>query len=402
MAKRKAPSPSPSGSGSDNVAVAQPQRNVRQKLLHLAPRPTPAGSPFRTVDFVSIPRGEQPSQDELSVTVEDTQQPYYERPLIVSGKRLRTQNSQRRTLRDLWGLAQPSEEHPSYSAPVQQAEIVDLTIDTPEPPALPAAQSLRSATGGADEESSEDLSGSSSRRPRRSMARQSYVEQVVDDGDAIVYEKSSSSRRSGRFTKAPTRESDCEDEASEHELEIESEEESQVEESEPESAESMDEGYDSGVKLKGKNTIKKTNSMTKSTAPTVQGFSKTGRRTGKITATEMGKLLGREAGEPKGLDTGLPPLSSIDDIFKDITTKALDIGLREILQQTNRQPLRVATMCSGTESPVLALDMVQDALKSLGEPGLQVDHLFSAEIVPYKQAYIERNFQPKIIFRDIT
>jgi hypothetical protein len=37
------------------------------------------------------------------------------------------------------------------------------------------------------------------------------------------------------------------------------------------------------------------------------------------------------------------------------------------------------------------------------EHGLQFefDHLFSAEIVPFKQAYIERNFAPPIIFRDI-
>lgn len=32
---------------------------------------------------------------------------------------------------------------------------------------------------------------------------------------------------------------------------------------------------------------------------------------------------------------------------------------------------------------------------------LQVEHQFSAEIVPFKQAYIERNFHPKILFRDI-
>lgn len=31
----------------------------------------------------------------------------------------------------------------------------------------------------------------------------------------------------------------------------------------------------------------------------------------------------------------------------------------------------------------------------------EIDHLFSAEIVPFKQAYIERNFSPPIIFRDI-
>ena len=35
--------------------------------------------------------------------------------------------------------------------------------------------------------------------------------------------------------------------------------------------------------------------------------------------------------------------------------------------------------------------------------GLKLDyeHVFSAEIVPYKQAYIERNFSPPLIFRDI-
>ncbi len=27
--------------------------------------------------------------------------------------------------------------------------------------------------------------------------------------------------------------------------------------------------------------------------------------------------------------------------------------------------------------------------------------MFSAEIVPFKQAYIERNFSPPVIFRDI-
>lgn len=32
---------------------------------------------------------------------------------------------------------------------------------------------------------------------------------------------------------------------------------------------------------------------------------------------------------------------------------------------------------------------------------LQVKHEFSAEIVPFKQAYIERNFKPNILFRDI-
>jgi site-specific DNA-cytosine methylase len=32
---------------------------------------------------------------------------------------------------------------------------------------------------------------------------------------------------------------------------------------------------------------------------------------------------------------------------------------------------------------------------------LQVEHVFSCEIEPFKQAYIERNFHPPVLFRDI-
>lgn len=35
-----------------------------------------------------------------------------------------------------------------------------------------------------------------------------------------------------------------------------------------------------------------------------------------------------------------------------------------------------------------------------GKP-LEVEHVFSCEIEPFKQAYIERNFSPPILFRDV-
>lgn len=202
-----------------------------------------------------------------------------------------------------------------------------------------------------------------------------YVPEAGDDDDDIfVHKKSSTRRSSGRATKATaTYESDFEDEASEHESEIEIDEEFQVEDSEPESAGDTEEGYDSGVKLNGKKTNKKSNGTVKTAASTKQG--KTGKGSDNKKSVEMDDQLKRTPDEPKGLDTGLPPLSKIDDIFEDVTAKALAMGLREFLQKTNSQPLRVATMCSGTESPLLALEMVQDALRSLGEPELQVDHL---------------------------
>jgi site-specific DNA-cytosine methylase len=107
------------------------------------------------------------------------------------------------------------------------------------------------------------------------------------------------------------------------------------------------------------------------------------------------------ANERRGLDLNLPPLSTIPDIFEDITLKALDLGLRQVLEMFGDRPLRVGTMCSGTESPLLALRLVSSCLKKLGEAGLEVDHKFSAEIEAFKQAYIERNFHPPLLFRDV-
>ncbi|KXT14985.1 hypothetical protein AC579_7740 [Pseudocercospora musae] len=104
----------------------------------------------------------------------------------------------------------------------------------------------------------------------------------------------------------------------------------------------------------------------------------------------------------QGPELSLPPIFNIDDIFEDLTSRALALGFDRTVHALFNRPIRVATMCSGTESPLLALGMIGDALKSLDHTPLSIEHLFSAEIVPYKQAYIERNFHPPMIFRDIT
>ena len=40
-------------------------------------------------------------------------------------------------------------------------------------------------------------------------------------------------------------------------------------------------------------------------------------------------------------------------------------------------------------------------LKTNHSINITVEHKFSAEIEPFKQAYIERNFHPPVLFRDI-
>ena len=63
--------------------------------------------------------------------------------------------------------------------------------------------------------------------------------------------------------------------------------------------------------------------------------------------------------------------------------------------------MRVATMCSGTESPLLAFNLITYYIPEHFGVSLDWEHVFSCEIKPFKQAYIERNFQLPILFRDV-
>ncbi|KAI9846132.1 MAG: hypothetical protein M1838_001391 [Thelocarpon superellum] len=102
-----------------------------------------------------------------------------------------------------------------------------------------------------------------------------------------------------------------------------------------------------------------------------------------------------------GIREELPPMHDIGEIFEDLTRAAREQGLMKAVEHLRSNKLKVATMCSGTESPILALQLVNESLNKLEGRTLDFEHQFSAEIVPYKQAYIERNFSPPIIFRDI-
>lgn len=129
--------------------------------------------------------------------------------------------------------------------------------------------------------------------------------------------------------------------------------------------------------------------------------------------------------QPYTVGDDLPIISEPQLMFDDMVQRNLleenDKGatmLLGLLKKLKSRPLRVATMCSGTESPVLALDMIQKSIRDVcrdhpdkfgtlasDKAGFdqifQLEHVFSCEIEPYKQAYIERNFHPPLLFRDI-
>lgn len=98
-------------------------------------------------------------------------------------------------------------------------------------------------------------------------------------------------------------------------------------------------------------------------------------------------------------ESDLPPIYDIPTIFSDIVKRIPKI--KDVAVHIAGRKLRVATMCSGTESPLLALELIQKSLSSEHGVEIDVEHVFSCEIEPFKQAYIERNFQPPLLFRDV-
>ena len=119
-----------------------------------------------------------------------------------------------------------------------------------------------------------------------------------------------------------------------------------------------------------------------------------------------------------GINDMIEPLANIDAFFRDMTEKAVANNIAGLRDRLNNRPLKIATMCSGTEAVLLGLEEVRKSksspailykkdltvsdLASNHKIDLFFQHVFSAEIVAFKQAYIERNFGPPILFRDIT
>lgn len=61
------------------------------------------------------------------------------------------------------------------------------------------------------------------------------------------------------------------------------------------------------------------------------------------------------------IDYGLRPLYNIDDIFHDLVLRALEIPeMAEALERLFELWFHVGTMCSGTESPILALNKIDN------------------------------------------
>ena len=106
--------------------------------------------------------------------------------------------------------------------------------------------------------------------------------------------------------------------------------------------------------------------------------------------------------EKAGLDRSLPPITSSQQFFRTLVTGPAKEDTKELAEHGGFH-LRVGTMCSGTDSPILGLDILNkefigqdDEHRSL----IEVEHVYSVELVPAKQYFIHRNMDTTV-FQDV-
>lgn len=147
------------------------------------------------------------------------------------------------------------------------------------------------------------------------------------------------------------------------------------------------------------------------------------------SASPPRKAIGKKRGDDASKDwtslafkmatkPDLPPLNTTEDFSIELMEKLILEGFHKVTDRLNGRPLRVGTACSGTEAPILFLNILSEGnisrksvfftidfpnlgLKKRGL-NLEIEHVFSIEIEPWKQTYIRRNFPGVVILRDIT
>ncbi|KAK5711670.1 hypothetical protein LTR17_018305 [Elasticomyces elasticus] len=407
--KRKATEkPQNDGSDSDTIAVA-PARNGNISASKPGRSPlieVPNNKRQRVLDRVVIPVHDGVMSD-AAVTPHSRSPASVEGETEAGAERVAstkpTSKSARAKKEDKSGLVQGSlSKMWGSSAPKSSPGTLNTAAKTPVSQSKPQTSS-RGPKPAVDRVESKKAAEkkTSDHRPRRSTAPVTFVsspalEASSDEEDEDEPVRSATRARGG--AKPQRRNNDDDDDFGEKEQSSSGEEEEELEEEQSDvemsdavsDASASDEEPQVAKDKKGK-AVKGKKMDVKSE---VDGKKK------KASSKMMTNLTVKRT--VKGLDLSLPPLSDASEMFADLTANALKLGLDEVTKHLSGRRIRVATMCSGTESPLLALQMVHDVLRDMDLETIQVEHIFSAEIVPYKQAYIERNFAPPIIFRDIT
>lgn len=86
-----------------------------------------------------------------------------------------------------------------------------------------------------------------------------------------------------------------------------------------------------------------------------------------------------------------------------------DEELSALKQRWSSSPLRIGTVCSGTDAPILALGSLFSILNNndndgdgTNRNGVQMEHVFSCENVKFKRDFILETTNPPLVFNDVT
>jgi site-specific DNA-cytosine methylase len=97
-------------------------------------------------------------------------------------------------------------------------------------------------------------------------------------------------------------------------------------------------------------------------------------------------------------DINLAPV----EVLKKQAVKMLPLIKNALKHGDFPAPLRLQTACSGTDAPAIACQMFSEMYEQLDGFDLNVKHVMSCEIEPFKQAYLARNFEGVKLFADVA
>ena len=88
-------------------------------------------------------------------------------------------------------------------------------------------------------------------------------------------------------------------------------------------------------------------------------------------------------------------------------TRLVEVLSTDEVESINKQwstapPLRIATVCSGTDAPILALEQLLLVLNKDKDEKIEMEHIFSCENSKFKRDFIAQTTAPSLIFNDVV
>lgn len=169
-----------------------------------------------------------------------------------------------------------------------------------------------------------------------------------EEVEATVQELTPQCQSAKREGKRAVKHVEFED-VSESETSLDSDDEIQDSQEEPDSADDDHEGLDYEMPVENSRPLDDNEDSNVPDEPDSEP---------KIPEIERIEFMSNKKLWKAGLDATLPPIDNLEEIFDDITRRAMANNFQAFLDHLASRKLRVVTMCSGTESPLLAMEMV--------------------------------------------